>query len=226
LWVLLPRRAIGDRDDNSTTLDSFWWLVERSKKGLTDGNSALLDAETEAAEYLNSDMVLVVMRRGGSSLMRKMRGRVRRLRREESGALEGLPLYLIILITITAIALVVIIGLIPRPLVPSYTTIDVTSGPGASADVLCWGTELQNVTVTVFTRENVPINDALVHLQGAGNVDVTQRTRDGGKAIFVDLLTSAPGNPGSTTINVEATFGGVTIVDQIPLNRAGQGGCP
>ena len=183
----------------------------------------------KTSQFLNSDMLLILLCKEVRALPDKMRRRIRWLRRDEFGGLEGLPLYLIILITITAIALVVIIGLIPRPLIPNSMTIDVTDGPGASTDVLCWSASPtgnpQDVTITVFTRDNVAINDAVVRLNGAG-LDVALRTRDGGKATFDNLITYASGNPQSTTVNVEATFGGVTIGDQIPVNRAGQGGCP
>ena len=152
--------------------------------------------------------------------------RTRLIRTDEQGALEGLPLYLIILITITAITLVVIIALIPRPLIPNFVTVDVTDGPGATPNVLCWGSTAQNVKVSVFTRDNVAINDATVHIVGAG-LDVTQRTANGGMTTFTGLVTNTSNpNPPSTTVNVEATFGGVTITAQIPVNARGSGGCP
>src|SRR5712691_12610821 len=144
--------------------------------------------------------------------------RTRLIRTDERGALEGLPLYLIILITITAITLVVIIALIPRPLIPNYVTIDVTAGPGATPNVLCWGSAAQDVKANVFTRDNVAINDATVHIVGAG-LDVTQKTANGGVTTFTGLVTNTTSpNPTSTTVNVEATFSGVTITNQIPVN--------
>lgn len=184
------------------------------------------DASRGIAQFLNIDMMLVAPCQGGARVRRNMGGRIRPLQGEEWGALEGLPLYLIILVAITAIALVVIIGLLPRPLVPNSMTIDVLPpARGATQDVLCWVTTDQSVAITVFTRDNVAINDAVVHIIGPGGIDATQRTRDGGKTTFVVRIASVPSNPSSATVDVDATFGGLTVTDQIPLNRVGSGGC-
>src|SRR2546428_8491118 len=160
-------------------------------------------------------MMLLDLRPGGGCCMHNLRGRIRSLRRDEWGALEGLPLYLIILVTITAIALVVIIALLPRPLVPTSMTTDVTVGPGKDVDWLCWDSTPatqtpQAVVITVYTRDNVPINDVTVHLSGAAAIDRIQKTA-GGNTNFTNIITASSSNPGSATVNVEATFGGVTI---------------
>src|SRR3989442_14568337 len=152
--------------------------------------------------------------------------RPRLIRTDEQGALEGLPLYLIILITITAITLVVIIALIPRPLIPNFVSVDVTDGPGATPNVLCWGSTAQNVKVSVFTRDNVAINDATVHIVGAG-LDVTQRTANGGMTTLTGPITNTSNpQPPSTTRNLQATFRGGTNTAPNPVEPGRARGRP
>ena len=152
------------------------------------------------------------------------------LRRDRSGALEGLPLYMIILVVIAAVAIVSILALVPRPLLPDYMTITTTNG-SLDGTGLCWNkaAPAQTVTITLFAKDNRgPINSATVSLQGA-SIDVTGTTANGGvfTRTSINPTTTNP-NPGSDVIDVTATFGGVSITQQIPVNKltGSTGRCP
>jgi len=115
---------------------------------------------------------------------------------------------MIILVTITAVALIAILVLIPKPIVPEYTVI--------SPQTVCWD-QTKSVTIGVFSQNDDPINDAAVTLDGP-NVTVSDKTRGNGEVTFsVTAHTSNP-NPGTSTINVEASFGNVRITNTIPVN--------
>jgi len=141
---------------------------------------------------------------------------------------------MIILVVIAAVAIISILVLIPKPILPSNIATEVRRGTATSALVtpqtLCWDTTpntpvlVQHVTVIVYSGDDTPINGATVHLEGAG-VDITGTTTAGKFMTNVDLAT-ANQNPGSTVVDVTATFGGVTVTSQIPVSTPGSQGCP
>lgn len=116
---------------------------------------------------------------------------------------------MIILVTITAVALIAILLLIPKPIVPSYMRI--------SPDTACFD-ETVEVTITVFSTADDPINDAIVALDGL-NATATKRTAGGGRAVFTITPHSDDPNIQSGSIPVVARFGNVAITNEIPVNR-------
>lgn len=123
------------------------------------------------------------------------------------GSIEGLPLYMIILVTITAVALVSIIVLIPRPVIPARVSIEPSS--------LCWDKPAV-VIVTVFSKDGRPINEARVELDGA-SIAFVAKSRDGGKVFAHVIAHTADPNPEIGTVTVAASFGGARVGDSIPV---------
>lgn len=134
---------------------------------------------------------------------------VRGLQRDESGGLEGLPLYMIILVTITAVALIAILLLIPKPIIPKSMSIN--------PNTLCFD-ETTDVTITVFSTANDPINDATVRLDGP-NVTDADKTEGGGRVTFTVTPHVADPNVETDVILVSASFGNVRIPNEIPVTR-------
>lgn len=126
----------------------------------------------------------------------------------KGGGLEGLPLYLIILIVLAAVVLVGLLALVPRPIVVSRMAMD--------PDTMCWDRPAV-VSITVFSSDSRPINDATVELDGP-SIALSEKTHDGGRVFAHVTPHTANPNPGLGSVTVEAKFGGVTVVDSIPVS--------
>ena len=143
----------------------------------------------------------------------------KRLKSDRAGALEGLPLYMIILVVITAIALAAIIALWPKANI--LTTITYTP------ENAHWGnppTDRVEVTVcvTALNQDGNPINGASVLVEAPG--DDSERKNGGSTGSAgpgkwcgnVYLHTENP-NPGTGIIDIEVVFSGVTLLRNIPV---------
>jgi hypothetical protein len=132
---------------------------------------------------------------------------------DEKGALEGLPLYLIILVVITAIAIVIImawLGSIENPKVFKDPTADPQSinliddnADGYSS------TETGTLTITVRDTSDDRISGATVTLSGcdvrfAEGGTATMQTNKSGEAAFTGLhMEVQEGSTSSITVKVQ-----------------------
>ena len=132
---------------------------------------------------------------------------------DERGALEGLPLYLIILVVITAIAIVIIIAWlssIESPKVFAQPTADPQSIILTDDDGDGWSsTENQSLTITVRDTSGNRIKGATVTLTGcdisysSGGTATTQTNEDG-KASFNGLHIEVKENSASSiTVTIQ-----------------------
>ena len=128
----------------------------------------------------------------------------------DRGALEGLPLYLIIMVVIAAIAIAIIVAwllLIPKPL--SYIKID-------NKD-LTVGTS-ENVCVTAYNTADTKMVGVTVELNGAGYAHANT-TDNNGEACFSFTPTIENPDTNYAIIEVKATKDAVIKIDKITVNR-------
>ncbi len=137
----------------------------------------------------------------------------KKLRSDDRGALEGLPLYLIILVVIAAIAIVIIIAwlnTISTPKAfgtissdPNQLTLTDGDGDGFSS------TESGTLTIIVRDSENDKVKGATVTLSGcdarfSGGGTAWAETNENGEAVFIGLhLEVEEGSTDSLSISVQ-----------------------
>ncbi|UCE73809.1 MAG: hypothetical protein JSV56_12430 [Methanomassiliicoccales archaeon] len=137
----------------------------------------------------------------------------RKLSWDNKGALEGLPLYLIILVVIAAISIVVIIswlGSISTPktfgtITPSPSQITLTDDDGDDIS----STETGSLTVTVRDSDDNRIKGATVTLSGcdarfSSGGTAWAETNENGEAVFTGLhLEVTKGSTSSITVKAQ-----------------------
>jgi hypothetical protein len=143
----------------------------------------------------------------------------KKINRDEKGALEGLPLYLIILVVITAIAIVIMITWLSTMQEPDLDRIEIDTG--TSDGTLTDDGSAKNVKITAKGTNGMELEGVSVTLEGAGITPKTLKTGDGGIAEFT-ITPDLPPNTYTGSITVTATYSGnimVTKIDTIPVNK-------
>jgi hypothetical protein len=137
----------------------------------------------------------------------------KKLSSDDRGALEGLPLYLIILVVVAAIAIVIIIAWLnsietPKTFGtissdPNQITLTDGDGDGFSS------TESGTLTIIVRDSENDRVKGATVTLSGcdvrfSGGGTAFAETNENGEAVFIGLhLEVEEGTADSLTVTVQ-----------------------
>ncbi len=132
--------------------------------------------------------------------------RLYKLRTNKSGALEGLPLYLIILVVVAGIGTAVLAGWMM-----SSRTSDLGSIELSDSSI---GTGKHDVEITAYDQNGSPLEDVTISLIGCG-IEQVEMTGSDGTAEF-DLkgkLTVPPGQPYGT-IEVQARYTGSTTLTE------------
>lgn len=136
---------------------------------------------------------------------------------DERAALEGLPLYLIILVVITAIAIVIIITWLSTMQEPDLDSLEV-SGTETDGTLVEGGS--YDIIITTKGTNNKGLEGVDVKLEGAG-ISKTMKTQDGGTCTFTGVVPDLPSNTYTGSITVTATYSGnvpVTKTTTIPVN--------
>ena len=150
--------------------------------------------------------------------MKKLKLR-RKISWDEKGALEGLPLYLIILVVITAIAIVIIITWLSTMQKPDLDSIEIT-GTETDGTLTDAPGKTYDITITAKGTNGKGLEGVSVKLEGCG-IAKTLKTGDGGKVTFQDVDPDLPVNTYTGSITVTATYTGnilVTKTTDIPVN--------
>ncbi len=136
---------------------------------------------------------------------------------DERGALEGLPLYLIILVVITAIAIVIMITWLSTMQKPDLDTIEISGTE--SDDTLIEG-ESYDITITAKGTNGKELEGVSVKLEGAG-ISKTLKTQSGGSVTFQNVVPELDENVYTDSMTVTATYTGnilITKTASIPVN--------
>ncbi len=123
------------------------------------------------------------------------------------GALEGLPLYLIILVVIAGIGTAIIAGWMMGA---ESTELDHIEIEGAgSDDTVSIGGDSEEVTITAYDQNGNGLEGATVTLEGCG-VSEIEKTNSDGEATFTDLENKAdlPSNENFGEIQVTVKYTG------------------
>lgn len=124
-----------------------------------------------------------------------------KFRANDSGAIEGLPLQLLIMVIIAGVGIGIVVGWMSfsKTEVGSITvkpdTITVSKVVGNSTD---------SFIVTVLDQNGKALNNAIITLTGCGS-DTAKRTESNGSAYFV-VTSTLPANINTGTITVEAQY--------------------
>ncbi|MEF8873976.1 MAG: hypothetical protein V5A88_04810 [Candidatus Thermoplasmatota archaeon] len=131
----------------------------------------------------------------------------RRLKREdEKGALEGLPLYLIILVVIAGVGTAIIAGWMMSAQSTELDHIEIDDKEFTA------GTN-NGVTITAYDQDNEPLEDATVTLEGCGVVE-SETTDSNGEASFSNINPDL-GDDNIDYIDVTVKYEDRTETDQI-----------
>ncbi len=124
-----------------------------------------------------------------------------RLRRDEGGALEGLPLYLIILVVIAGVATAIFFGWMQGAQSTELRRIEVNVSEG----FINSGTSGNKIEIKALDQSNGPLEGATVKLEGCGVKKIGETDSDG-KAEF-SVSPSLPENEdfGEITVTVKYT---------------------
>ena len=143
--------------------------------------------------------------------------RVRRtdIRGNTNAALEGLPLYLIILVVIAAVAIVVVMGWMGTLQKAELDDIELTLKQGGKEVDSLDADESASVTVKALDQNGKPLEDVTIHIEGAGQ-DTIKITGSTGKASFT-FTPTLPTNVNSGIIKVTATYSGGNL--DIPKDK-------
>lgn len=139
---------------------------------------------------------------------------------DERGALEGLPLYLIILVVITAIGIVIMITWLSTMQEPDLDTIEIELTGGTAPAGTLYTDEPVNITITAKGTNGKGLEGVSVELNGAGFVQ-TLKTQSGGSVTFQDVTPALSANQYTGEITVTAKYSGnvpITKTDSIPVN--------
>ena len=129
-----------------------------------------------------------------------------RLRHSKSGALEGLPLYLIILVVIAAVSIVVVMGWMGTLQKSELDRIEYElKEDGKVVDTLEDG-EKATVKVTAYDQNGKKLEDVTIKLEGAGQ-DTVKLTGSTGYASFT-VTPELPTNVNNGVITITATYSG------------------
>ncbi len=133
--------------------------------------------------------------------------RLYKLRTNKSGALEGLPLYLIILVVVAGIGTAVLAGWMMSSRTSDLGSIELNESSIS--------TRRENpIIVTAYDQNGSPLEDVTVSFIGCGMEEVEMTGSDGTAEFDVeDNLTVPPGQPYGT-IEVQARYTGSTTLTE------------
>ncbi len=134
----------------------------------------------------------------------------------DSGALEGLPLYLIILVVITAVAIVAILAWMPSNVVLNTIT---AVGPESDGSILdSWTAADGSIICTAYSTKGDPMEGVSFVIEGPNNAVGTGLTGADG-TIEIDLNDSPtlPPNTNVGQLDVEASYEGILKTTTIPV---------
>jgi hypothetical protein len=141
----------------------------------------------------------------------------RNIRWHEKGALEGLPLYLIILVVIAAVAIVIIISWLGTV---EDTELDSIEISGTETDGTLVEGETYSITITAKGNNGKNLEGVSVEMVGAG-ISKTLKTQSDGKVTFTGITPDLPANTFTGEITITAKYTGniqITKTDTIPVN--------
>jgi hypothetical protein len=127
---------------------------------------------------------------------------MRRFRISRKGALEGLPLYLIIMVIIAAVGIAILVGwmyMVKKPEL-DHISIEVT-------DMTIGNT--YDFNITAYDVNSKTLEGVEIHLEGCG-VDVKKLTDKNGQAQF-SVTPTLPTNVHTGEIKVTAQYTGTTM---------------
>lgn len=132
----------------------------------------------------------------------------RKFCRNEKGALEGLPLYLIILVVIAAVAIIIIFSYLSILRTVELERIEVYID-GQKADPLQTTDGEHEVYIIAIGEDGTKLKDVTVTMDGAG-VDTARKTDSNGKADFGTLNFTLVGGSHDNVI-IEASYEGGNV---------------
>jgi hypothetical protein len=139
----------------------------------------------------------------------------RNIRLNRGAALEGLPLYLIILVVIAAVAIVVIMGWMGTLQKAELDEIEITLRQDGK-DVTDLDADVSaSVTVLAIDQNGKPLEDVTINIEGAGQ-DAVKITSNTGKATF-SFTPTLPTNENNGIITVTATYSGGNL--DLPVSK-------
>jgi hypothetical protein len=146
----------------------------------------------------------------------------RKFSRDVKGALEGLPLYLIILVVIAAVAIVIIISWLTILQPPDLDYVDWTTDPELGPDGDMIAQIEYDLTFTAHGTDGGKLEGVSIKLEGPGYQPKTLKTGSDGTVTFNDV--TAVLGPNVSTGEMEITVkytGAVTLTKHysIPVNR-------
>ncbi|MGC8912343.1 MAG: hypothetical protein ACP5JR_02330 [Thermoplasmata archaeon] len=127
---------------------------------------------------------------------------MRRYKVNRKGALEGLPLYLIIMVIIAAVGIAILVGWMYMVKKPELDHISIDN-----TDLTVGNTV--TVTVTAYDVNGKVLEGVEIHLEGCG-VDQKKLTDKNGQAAF-DVTPTLPMNVHTGEIKVTAQYTGTTM---------------
>jgi hypothetical protein len=152
---------------------------------------------------------------GGRSLTKNKL--IRRIHRDEKGALEGLPLYLIILVVIAAVAIVVIMAWMGSVQDTDLESIEIA---GTETDGTLVEGETYSITITAKGNNGKNLEGVSVEMEGAG-ITKTLKTQSDGTVTFTGITPDLPANTFTGEITITAKYTGtiqMTKTGTIPVN--------
>ncbi len=136
----------------------------------------------------------------------------RSIRTDESGVL-GLPLNLLIMVVIAAVAIGIILSWLFL-LTPPLEYIEVTPTMVNDVDTV---NSTFVITVTAY-NDNGPMSGCEITVQGIG-VDVVAITNDDGSFTFTGISPTLPPNTNADFITVTVSGGGNVVTQSIAVNK-------
>jgi hypothetical protein len=141
---------------------------------------------------------------------------------DDRGALEGLPLYLIILVVITAIAIVIIVAWLTILQPPNLDYVDWTTDPALEPDGDMKDGTSYDVTFTAHGTNGGKLSGVSITLQGPGYQSKTLKTGDDGSVTFNNVQPSLGPNTTTGEMQITAKYTGaisLTKTYTIPVNK-------
>lgn len=143
---------------------------------------------------------------------------LKRRKMDERGALEGLPLYLIILVVIAGIGIAILAGWMMSSRTADLDYIEVDVGGSSPIPI---NTPGRNITVTAYDQNGKTIRGAIVTMEGHG-VNEIGETNSRGQIVFNNVKPTLPANEHTGTILVTVSYTGNMPREQtrqIPVRR-------
>ncbi len=128
--------------------------------------------------------------------------KLRRKKMNEKGALEGLPLYLIILVVVAGIGTAVLAGWMMSSQTSDLGRIEIGEG-----DSIINTNSGQTLTILAYDQNDNPLEGATVTLEGCDVTEIGETDSDG-EARFSNINPNLPSSANFGTIEVTVTYTG------------------